>query len=67
MNTDERSAFIYCAMRNLHPEYFETEDEKVKENIMSRFHDEVFDLGLETICRQIMLMEGLAKERGEDA
>ena len=67
MNKTERSAAIYYAMRTLHPEYFETEDEKVKSDIMSRFHDEVFDLGLDTLCRQIMLMDELADERGEKA
>ena len=65
MNKDERTASIWYVMKTLHPEYFETKDEKVKKSIMSRFHDEVFDIGLDTMCRQIMLMDELAEERGE--
>ena len=67
MPESDRTALCYEAMKEMHPEYFETEDNTEKEKIMSIFHDEVFEAGLTEICRTIFMLKDLSSKRGEDA
>lgn len=63
MKEDERTALIYMALKELYPEYFETEDEEIKRSVMSDFHDMVFETGLMQICDTITMMHDLAKKK----
>lgn len=63
MKEDERTALIYMALKELYPEYFETEDKEIQKSIMSDFHDMVFETGLIQICDTITMMHDLAKKK----
>lgn len=63
MKEDERTALIYMALKELYPEYFETDDEEIKRSVMSDFHDMVFEEGLMQICGTITMMHDLAKKK----
>lgn len=63
MNENSRTLSINFCMEKLYPEYFTDCDVEKKEELMHKFLDDIYDLGLEELTSRVLFMIEHSEEK----